>query len=54
MYGLKQSPRLWQERLADVMRVMKCKRCKSDPNLYVRESGELCILAYVNDLMILW
>ena len=53
MCGLKQSQRLRQEHFTDVRREMKCQRCKSDPNLYAHESGELYILAYVDDPMII-
>ena len=35
------------------MREMKCKRCKSDPNLYVCESGALYTLACVDVSMII-
>ena len=46
-------PAVATEHFADVLREMKCKRCKSDPNLYERESAELYTLAYVDNLMII-
>ena len=52
MYGLKQSPKLWQEHFAKTMRKLGLRRCKSDSNLYCHSSRELCALAYVDDLMI--
>ena len=52
MYGLKQSPRLWQEHYASVMKSLGFRRCKSDPNLYCHSSRQLYVLAYVDDLLI--
>eukprot|EP00439_Symbiodinium_sp_Y106_P016692 s1580_g2.t1 len=52
MYGLKQSPRLWQEHYASVMKSLGFRRYKSDPNLYCHSSKQLYVLAYVGDLLI--
>ena len=52
MYGLKQSPRLWQEHFAKVMAKLGFRRCKSDGNLYCHSSKQLYVLAYVDDLLI--
>ena len=52
MYGLKQSPRLWQEHYASVMKSLGFRCCKSDPNLYCHSSKQLYVLAYVDDLLI--
>ena len=53
MYGLRQAPKLRQEHFADVMiSKLGFRRCKSDPNLYCRESGKLYVLAYVDDLLV--
>ena len=52
MYGLKQSPRLWQEHFAKTMQKLGFRRCKSDSNLYCHSSKQLYVLAYVDDLMI--
>ena len=53
MYGLRQAPKLWQEHFAEVMTTkLGFRRCKSDPNLYCHESGRLCVLAYVDDLLV--
>ena len=35
LYGLKNSPRLWQDHFASVMKKLNFDRMKSDPNLYV-------------------
>ena len=52
MDGLRKSPKLWQQHFSEVLHEMICKWCKSDPNLYTPETGELYNLAYVDDLMI--
>ena len=51
LYGLKHSPKLWQEHFASVMKKNGFRRVKSDPNLYVHEQKQLFVLAYVDDLM---
>ena len=53
MYGVKQSPQLWQSHFAAVMKTLGFRRCKSDSNLYCHPSKELYILAYVDDLLII-
>ena len=52
MYGLGQSPRLWQDHYASVMERLGFRRCKSDSNLYCHKSRSLYVLAYVDDLLI--
>ena len=52
MYGLKQSPQLWQSHFASVMKKLGFRRCKSDSNLYCHSSKNLYVLAYVDDLLI--
>ena len=52
MNGLKQSPRLWQEYYASVMKLLGFRYCKSDPNPYCHSSKQLYVLAYVDDLLI--
>ena len=52
MYGLRQSPRLWQDHYASVMERLGFRRCKSDSNLYCHKSRSLYVLAYVDDLLI--
>ena len=51
LYGLKHSPKLWQQHFASVMEKNGFRRMKSDPNLYVHDSKQLYVLAYVDDLM---
>ena len=52
MYGLRQSPRLWQDHYASVMERLGFRRCRSDSNLYCHKSRSLYVLAYVDDLLI--
>ena len=49
MYGLKQSPRLWQEHFAKVIAELGFRRCKSDGNLYCHSSKQLYVLARFAD-----
>ena len=51
LYGLGNSPKLWQTHFASVMAKDGFKRMKSDPSLYVHESKRLYVLACVDDLM---
>ena len=51
LYGLKNSPRLWQDHFASVMKKLNFDRMKSDPNLYVHKTKRLYVLTYVDDLM---
>jgi len=51
LYGLKNSPRLWQDHFAQVMSDHNFARAKSDANLYVHGSGKLYVLCYVDDLL---
>ena len=52
MYGLKQAPALWQQHFCSVMIKLGMRRCKADPNLYCHTSGDLCVLCYVDDLLV--
>ena len=52
MYGLRQSPKLWQEHFATVISKLGFRRCKSDSNLYCHKSRSLYVLAYIDDLLI--
>ena len=52
LYGLKSSPKLWQNHFADTMAKFDFIRCKSDANLYKHVDGNLYVLCYVDDLLI--
>ena len=51
LYGLRNSPKLWQQHFAACMETYGFVRMKSDPNLYVHSTKKLYVLAYVDDLM---
>ena len=51
LYGLKHSPKLWQSHFASVMERNNFRRMKSGPNLYVHNTKQLYVLAYVDDLV---
>ena len=51
LYGLRNSPKLWQQHFAACMEKYGFARMKSDPNLYVHSTKKLYVLAYVDDLM---
>ena len=51
MYGLKGSPKAWQQHLAKTMLDAGFERLKSDPNLYRHKTKKLWSLVYVDDLM---
>jgi hypothetical protein len=54
LYGLKQSPRLWNENLNKTMTSRGFSRCKSDSCLYYRSNGGevLYVAVFVDDLII--
>ena len=52
LYGLKNSPRLWQDHFASVMNQLNFVRSKSDANLYRHEDNLVFILCYVDDLLL--
>uniref|UniRef100_A0A0A1WFC7 Retrovirus-related Pol polyprotein from transposon TNT 1-94 n=1 Tax=Zeugodacus cucurbitae TaxID=28588 RepID=A0A0A1WFC7_ZEUCU len=54
LYGLKQSGRVWNSRLDEVLKEMGFSACNSEPCLYTKNQGrKLNIIAvYVDDLMI--
>jgi hypothetical protein len=51
LYGLKQSPRLWQQKLSAELLKMGFKPLKSDNCVYMNESGVI-IITYVDDMLI--
>jgi hypothetical protein len=53
LYGLKNSPRLWQDHFASTMNEHDFVRTKCDSNLYYHKSLRLYIVCYVDDLLLL-
>ena len=54
LYGLKQSPRLWNETLKTVMKSCGLTQSESDPCLFYRftSTAKLLVLVYVDDLVV--
>jgi len=54
LYGLRQAPRAWYERMANHLSVLGFKRSNADHSLYTRktEAGIIIILVYVDDLIV--
>ncbi|WVZ94594.1 hypothetical protein U9M48_040467 [Paspalum notatum var. saurae] len=55
LYGLRQAPRAWNQKLDMVLKEMEFKRCESEHALYTRqaEHGQLVVGVYVDDLVII-
>ncbi|KAG7579312.1 Reverse transcriptase RNA-dependent DNA polymerase [Arabidopsis thaliana x Arabidopsis arenosa] len=54
LYGLRQAPRAWNDKLNAILREFKFHRCSKEPSLYQREEkGHLLVVAvYVDDLLV--
>ena len=54
MYGLKQSPRMWHNKLHTFLMSINFWRLQAEPNLYIRKEGSdyVIIGVYVDDLPI--
>ncbi|WVZ79341.1 LOW QUALITY PROTEIN: hypothetical protein U9M48_026932 [Paspalum notatum var. saurae] len=54
LYGLRQAPRAWNQKLDTVLKEMEFKRCESEHALYTRraEHGQPVVGVYVDDLVI--
>ena len=53
MYGLRSSPKAWQNYLAHVLQELRFKRLKSEPNVYTSPTRNCYIMVYVDDLLVL-
>ena len=54
LYGLKQEPRAWYDKIDVYFMKNGFKHCISDPNMYVQNFGTniLIVVLYVDDLII--
>ena len=54
LYGLKQSPRAWYAKMDNFLLPLGFKRCKYDPNVYLKHVGDLLqvIVMYVDEILI--
>jgi hypothetical protein len=51
LYGLRTSPKAWQEHFAQELQQMGLRRLLTDPNIYVDPVKQVYIIAYVDDIM---
>ena len=54
LYGLRQAPRAWNEKLNKVLEKLKFKRCSKEPSLYRKQEKDRLVLVavYVDDLLV--
>ena len=54
LYGLRQAPRAWNEKLNKVLEKLKFKRCSKEPSLYRKQEKDrlLLVAVYVDDLLV--
>lgn len=54
LYGLKYSPRAWNDKLIRVFGELKFLKCSNEPSMYRKWKGEklLLVTVYVDDLLI--
>ena len=53
MYGLRCSPKAWQDYLAEGLQILSFVRLKSEPNVYTNATRDNYIMVYVDDLLVL-
>lgn len=54
LYGLRQAPRAWNNKLNQILKDLKFTKCSKEPSLYQKEEeGDLLLVAgYVDDLLV--
>jgi hypothetical protein len=54
LYGLKQSPRAWNQKLDVFLKSIKFMKSEADPSVYVAQVGDVkfFIVVYVDDLIL--
>ena len=53
MYGLRSSPKAWQDYLAEALQKLSFVRLKLEPNVYTNATRDCYIMVYVDDLLVL-
>ena len=53
MYGLRSSPKAWQDYLAEVLQKLSFVRLKSEPNVYTNATRDCYTMVYVDDILVL-
>ena len=51
IYGLRSSPKQWQDHIADVLTALGLTRLKTESNVYRNKAGTAYIMVYVDDLL---
>eukprot|EP00971_Amphidinium_carterae_P188217 3736000-Amphidinium_carterae.1 len=52
LYGLRTSPKQWQEHLSAILKEMGCNRLKSDACIFGNVKTNVYLMAYVDDLLV--
>ena len=53
IYGLRSSPKAWQNHLAEVLQQLGLRRSTAEPNIYMTATRDCFVLVYVDDLLFL-
>ena len=53
MYGLRSSPKAWQDYFATSMSDLGFKRLFSEANVYANSTNDVYIMVYVDDIMVI-
>ena len=53
IYGLRSSPKAWQNHLAEVLQQLGLQRSTAEPNIFMTPTRDCYILVYVGDLLFL-
>eukprot|EP00971_Amphidinium_carterae_P107345 2126690-Amphidinium_carterae.1 len=52
LYGLRTSPKHWQERLSAILQKLGFTRLKSDACVFANKQSSIYLMAYVDDLLV--
>eukprot|EP00971_Amphidinium_carterae_P259871 5156097-Amphidinium_carterae.1 len=52
LYGLRTSPKQWQEHLSTILQRMGFNRLKSDACIFAHRQSTIYLMAYVDDLLV--
>ena len=54
LYGLKQAPREWYSKMDSFLLLQKFQRCRSDPNVYLKQYyGNIIIIVLYGDYLLI-
>ena len=53
IYGLRSSPKAWQNHLAEVLQQLGLQRSSAEPNIFMTTNRDCFVLVYVDDLLFL-